>query len=360
MSFKWNVSVVLLALGCASSYEGASASSSSDARVASAVARLTDTEDASEPCVDEARACYGAGGACETQIAAFVTCSEDAGCGGWDGIELSCAEVSCAASYDALADCYLAAEICRALDTCFAASAVDGAPDAPSPEEPEGGASGASCFDEAVACYGPTAPCGETYAAVIACSNAAGCGTETVDYDCLLAACSAPLAAFEACYFDAEACRALDLCGPEAEAPSEPVEPSEPAPACEAQDAACTGEGSVCAPIVDALLVCARDAACEDEACLAQRCTALYEDYARCTFSEPACRPAIDCRLEASGPIDPCTEASAACYFGGPCVDAYVAAYVREIGGVSDEALTNALVECEALACPEVAAICGG
>jgi hypothetical protein len=354
---------VLVALGCASSYEGTSAerAPTSEGRVASAVARLTDASDGSEPCVDEARACYGAGGACESETAAFVTCSEDAGCGGWDGIELACAEVSCAASYEALADCYVAADACRALDTCFAASALEGAPDAPA-DDGDDGASSVACLEEATACYGPSAPCRDGYVAVLACSDAAGCGTESIDYDCLLAACSEPLASFEACYFDEDACRLLDACGVDEapSEPSEPVDPTEPAPICEAEDAACTGEASACASTVDAIAACAREAGCDDEACLAQECTELYEDYALCTFSEPVCRPAIDCRLEASGALDPCSEAAVACYFGGPCVEEYAAVYVRELGGITDEALVDALVACESAACPEVAAACDG
>lgn len=362
---RWNVAVVLVALGCASSYEGTSAerAPTSEGRVASAVARLTDASDGSEPCVDEARACYGAGGACESEIAAFVTCSEDAGCGGWEGIELACAEVSCAASYDALADCYVAADACRALDTCFAASAVEGAPQEAPVDDAGDGASSAVCLDEATACYGPSAPCRDAYVAVLACSEAAGCGTESIGFDCLVAACSDALASFETCYFDEDACRALDVCGADdatPSEPSEPVDPTEPAPICEAEDAACTGEGSACASTVDALRSCARESGCEDEACLAQRCTELYADYALCTFSESVCRPAIDCRLEAGGPLDPCSEAAVACYFGGPCVEEYAAVYVREVGGITDDALVSALVACENVACPEVAAACDG
>ncbi|MCB9636202.1 MAG: hypothetical protein H6721_29170, partial [Sandaracinus sp.] len=167
------------------------------------------------------------------------------------------------------------------------------------------------------------------------------------------------IAAFEACYFDADACRALDVCGTD-DAPSEPVEPSEPAPLCASEDVACTGAESVCAATVDAVAACARATDCTDEACLAERCTESYTDYAYCTFSEAACRPAIECRLEASGPFDPCSEAALACYFGGPCVEIYAAVYVREIGGVTDDALVDALLECERAECPEVAAACGG
>ena len=358
----WGAVVALVALGCASSYEGASGSAP-DGRLASTVSRLTtEASDGTEPCVDEARACYGAGGACEAEIGAFVACSDAAGCGGWEGIELTCAEVSCTPSYEALFDCYVSAEACRTLDTCFAASSIDGG-GATTPDDPDRDPSSTICLEEATACYGPTAPCREAYTVVLACSEAAGCGTESIDVDCLVVACADPIAAFETCYFDEEACRGLDVCGTDAETPSEPVEPTDPtdpAPFCEAEDVPCTGDGGACASAVDAARACALEAGCDDEACLAQRCTDLYADYALCTFSAPECRPAIDCRLEASGPLDPCSEAAVACYFGGPCVEEYAAVYVRELGGITDEALVSALVECENVACPEVAVACGG
>lgn len=356
MSLKNGIALVLV-LGCTSSYEGSS--ESSGGRVASAVARLTAE---TETCSEEARACYGEAGACEVELGAFVGCSADAGCGGWDGVEITCAEVSCAAEYETLAVCYVDAESCRALDACWTASMVEAAP--PADGEPADGEptdESRECVAEATACYGPTAPCGASLSTLLACSDAAGCGTSTIELACLEASCASLLESFEACYFDASECRPLDTCFGDETEPSEPTEPepSEPDSFCAEEDALCSGEGGACAAAVAAILPCARESACEDDACIAAACPDLYEAYTLCTFSEAGCRPALDCRLESAGPLDTCTEASVACYFGGPCVEEYAAAYAREIGGVSDEALLDALLACEAAECPAVQAACG-
>lgn len=77
-------------------------------------------------------------------------------------------------------------------------------------------ATSTSCELESRACYGEDAPCFETAVSLIDCAAEAGCDLSS-DVDCLESSCGSALAAFEACYFEAEECLPVEACFTDAE-----------------------------------------------------------------------------------------------------------------------------------------------